>query len=229
MKKTLLSLALSLALVGGRAQAGGPDHPHLDRRNGQTQLIVDGKPWLMLAAELHNSATGSAHRMAPVWGQMAAKNVNTVLAPVSWELIEPEEGRFDFAQVDSIIAGAQGAELKVGILWFGSWKNGLSTYAPSWVKLDTRRFPLACFNDGRKANMLSTLGRETMEADARAFAAMMEHIKATDHDHTVVVVQVENEMGRWTWPRPSGARPTAPYATIRPLPTAPSRDRCPKR
>ncbi len=195
MKKTLLSLALALALAGGRAQAGGPDHPHLAREGGQTQLIVDGKPWLMLAADLHNSSTGSAHRMAPVWGQMAAKNFNTVLAPVSWELIEPEEGRFDFAQVDSIIAGARGAGLKVGILWFGSWKNGFSTYAPSWVKLDTRRFPLACFNDGRKANMLSTLGRETMEADARAFAAMMEHIKATDHDHTVVVVQVENEMG----------------------------------
>ena len=193
--RTLFAIALSLVLIGARAQMADPAIPHLDKRNGQMQLIVDGKPFLMLAAELHNSATGSAHRMAPVWQQMADKNFNTVLAPVSWELLEPEEGKFDFTQVDNMINGARKAGLKLGILWFGSWKNGLSTYAPSWVKQDARRFPLASFINGQKVNILSTLGRETMEADARAFTAMMAHIKETDYDHTVILVQVENEMG----------------------------------
>ena len=193
--RTLFAIALSLVLIGARAQMADPAIPHLDKRNGQMQLIVDGKPFLMLAAELHNSATGSAHRMAPVWQQMADKNFNTVLAPVSWELLEPEEGKFDFTQVDNMIKGARKAGLKLGILWFGSWKNGLSTYAPSWVKQDARRFPLASFINGQKVNILSTLGRETMEADARAFTAMMAHIKETDYDHTVILVQVENEMG----------------------------------
>ena len=192
--RTLFAIALSLVLIGARAQMADPAIPHLDKRNGQMQLIVDGKPFLMLAAELHNSATGSAHRMAPVWQQMADKNFNTVLAPVSWELLEPEEGKFDFTQVDNMIKGARKAGLKLGILWFGSWKNGLSTYAPSWVKQDARRFPLASFINGQKVNILSTLGRETMEADARAFTAMMAHIKETDYDHTVILVQVENEM-----------------------------------
>lgn len=193
--RTLLAIALSLVIISARAQVTDSTIPHLDKRNGQTQLIVDGKPFLMLAAELHNSAAGSAHRMAPVWKQMADKNINTVLAPVSWELLEPEEGKFDFSQVDNMINGAREAGLKLGILWFGSWKNGLSTYAPSWVKQDTRRFPLACFVNGQKVNMLSTLGRETMEADAYAFTALMAHIKETDYDHTVILVQVENEIG----------------------------------
>ncbi len=193
--KMLFAIALSFVFVGIKAQKDDSAIPHLDQRNGQTQLIVDGKPFLMLAVELHNSATGSTHRMAPVWKQMAEKNINTVLAPVSWELIEPEEGKFDFTQVDNMIKGAREAGLKLGILWFGSWKNGLSTYVPSWVKLDTRRFPLASFVTKQKVNMLSTLGREAMEADARAFTAMMAHIKDTDYDHTVILVQVENEMG----------------------------------
>ena len=193
--KFLFAIVLSFVFVSIKAQITGTGIPHLEKRNGQTQLVVDGKPFLMLAVELHNSATGSAHRMAPVWKQMANKNINTVLAPVCWELIEPEEGKFDFTQVDNMIKGAREAGLKLGILWFGSWKNGLSTYVPSWVKQDTRRFPLASFVNGQKVNMLSTLGRETMEADARAFAAMMSHIKDIDYDHTVILVQVENEMG----------------------------------
>lgn len=193
--KTLFAIAFSFFFINARAQVTDSTIPYLDKRNGQTQLIVDGKPFLMLAGELHNSATGSTHRMASVWQQMADKNINTVLAPVSWELLEPEEGKFDFTQVDNMINGAREAGLKLGILWFGSWKNGLSTYAPSWVKLDTHRFPLASFVNGQKVNMLSTLGRETMDADARAFTAMMAHIKETDYDHTVILVQVENEMG----------------------------------
>lgn len=169
--------------------------PYLARNDGKVQLMVDGKPFLMLCGELSNSATGSARSMAPVWQRMADKNLNAVLAAMSWELVEPEEGRYDFALLDSLVCGARKAGLKVGLLWFGSWKNGLSTYAPAWVKTDQGRFPLARFKDGRKMNTLSTFGKETMEAEAKAFGAMMAHLRDTDTDHTVILVQVENEMG----------------------------------
>lgn len=150
---------------------------------------------LLLSAELHNSSTGSAEYMRPIWRRMREQGVATVLAVVSWEMIEPEPGRYDFAQLDSIIAGARCEGLKVGVLWFGSWKNGVSTYVPSWVKLDQRRFPLARFADGSAINALSTLGAESVAADAKAFAAMMRRIAETDTEHTVVLVQVENEVG----------------------------------
>ncbi|MCW3837054.1 beta-galactosidase [Sphingomonas canadensis] len=38
--------------------------------------------------------------VAPHGAKLKAMRLNTVLAPISWELIEPAEGRFDFATVD---------------------------------------------------------------------------------------------------------------------------------
>ncbi len=153
--------------------------PRVERQQGAWQLTVDGEPFLMLCGELHNSSTGSAHHMAPIWQRMAAKHLNTVLAAVTWELVEPEEGRFDFTLVDSIITGARAQGLRIGLLWFGAWKNGASTYVPSWVKRSPKRFPLACFKGGEPTNTLSALGKNTLEADKRAFCRLMEHIKGS--------------------------------------------------
>lgn len=170
--------------------------PHLENRNGSVQLIVDNEPFYMLAGELHNSSTGSAHYMRPIWPRMAEQNLNTVIAPVSWELIEPLEGKFDFSLVDSMITGARKQNLKLVILWFGSWKNGKSTYVPEWVKTDTGRFPLVKDRNGRTINILSTFGKNTLQADAKSFAELMKHIKKVDEQEgTVLMVQVENEIG----------------------------------
>lgn len=193
---TLLAALAAFSCPAAEADGlGQAPLPALSRDGGRTTMMVDGRPFTMLAGELHNSSTGSAAYMAPIWERLAAKNINTALAVVSWELTEPEEGRFDFHLVDSLISGVRRAGLKVGLLWFGSWKNGVSTYAPAWVKTDTRRFPLGRFRDGQTMNTLSPLGRNTMEADAKAFAALMRHIRETDTLHTVIMVQVENEMG----------------------------------
>lgn len=66
--------------------------PRIEKKQGAWQMTVDGEPYLMLAGELHNSSTGSSHYMADIWQRMAKKNLNTVIAAVSWELVEPEEG-----------------------------------------------------------------------------------------------------------------------------------------
>lgn len=170
--------------------------PRLDKKKGNWELMVDGKPYLMLAGELHNSSTGSAHHMRSIWKRMAQKNLNTVIAAVSWELTEPEEGKFDFSLVDEMIRGAREANLRLVLLWFGSWKNGASTYVPGWVKRNPKRFPLAHFKGGEPTNTLSALGKNSMEADTRAFTALMKHLKQVDSQaHTVIAVQIENEVG----------------------------------
>lgn len=169
--------------------------PYLSHEDGKVELIVDGQPFLMLCGELSNSATGSTHLMAPVWQRIADKNLNSVLAAMSWELVEPKEGQYDFTLLDSLVCSARRVGLKVGLLWFGSWKNGLSTYMPTWAKTNQKRFPLAKFKDGQKMNSLSVFGKEAMEAESKAFGAMMAHLKDVDTDHTVILVQIENEMG----------------------------------
>lgn len=188
------SFLFALLLMCGAALGQTP-LPRLSHEGGRTQLMVDGKPMVMLAGELHNSSTGSAEYMAPIWQRMAKKNINMVFAVASWELVEPVEGHYDFSLVDSMLCGARRANLHLGLLWMGSWKNGASTYAPAWVKTNSKRFPLARLKDGTAYNTLSTLGTATRDADARAFAALMAHLRETDTAHTVVLVQVENEIG----------------------------------
>jgi hypothetical protein len=183
------TLAFSLAL------AFAADIPHLQKQGTATQLIVDGKPFLVLAGELHNSSATSLEYMKPVWPRLAEAKLNTVLAGVSWNQIEPREAQFDFSAVDGAIRDARGHNLRLVLLWFGSWKNATSSYAPDWMKKDFKRFPRIQVRDGKTIELLSTLSDANRDADARAFAALMRHVKEVDsQQRTVLMIQVENEV-----------------------------------
>jgi len=191
------TLLLSLASTAAFSQATpSTGIPHLQKQGTATQLIVDGKPFLVLGSELNNSSASSLEYLRPLWPKIAATNLNTVLATVSWELMEPEEGRFDFSLVDGVIQDARRYDLRLILLWFGSWKNGKSTYQPVWVKTNEQRFPLVQDEKGKGLPTLSALSDANRDADSRAFAALMKHIREVDGDaHTVVMMQVENEVG----------------------------------
>ena len=183
--------------------------PHLEKKGTASRLVVEGKPFLLLSGELHNSTSGGAGYVRPVWKRMAAKNLNSVIATVSWELIEPEDGKFDFSLVDSIIDGARQADLKLVLIWFASWKNAGSTYMPSYVKKDYDRYPRARDENGKVLEILSTFGESSLEKDARAFGALMSHIRDVDSQRqTVVMMQIENEVGMldFTGKSPGNAR-----------------------
>jgi beta-galactosidase GanA len=150
----------------------------------------------MLAGELGNSTASDLESLRQVWPRLQALHLNTVLAPVYWELVEPEEGRFDFALVDGLIEQARAHDVRLVLLWFASWKNSMSSYAPAWVKRDPERFPRARTSDGRALEILSPFHGTSRDADARAFAALMDHLRDFDgQTHTVLMVQVENEIG----------------------------------
>lgn len=134
--------------------------------------------------------------MKPVWPRLATMHLNTVLAPVSWALLEPSEGNFDYSLVDGIIRDARAQNLRLVLLWFGSWKNTWSSYAPCWVKRDFERFSRVQLHNGSGTERLSPLCEANRNADAHAFAALMRRIREVDSDaHTVIMVQVENEVG----------------------------------
>lgn len=169
--------------------------PHLERKADCTQLVVDGKPFLLLAGELHNSSASTLEYVRPLLQRLAAMNFNTVLAPISWEQFEPEEGKYDFTLIDGLIRESEKNDLKLVVLWFATWKNGQSTYAPMWVKRDTKRFLRVRDRNGKQLETLSPFCDATQSADARAFAALMRRIGAMDHNHTVIMAQPENEPG----------------------------------
>ena len=90
------ALMCPLAIIAGQGQskavpaAAASDIPHLRKQGTATQLIVDGKPFLALAGELSNSSATSVEYMKLVWPRLLAQTkLNTVLAGVSWNQIEP--------------------------------------------------------------------------------------------------------------------------------------------
>lgn len=197
MRKTIgrimAAALIAAALLQVSASAG--EAPQIIKQNGHYALHVDGKPFLMLGGQIHNSSAWPSE-LPQVWKSLAALNANTLEAPVYWEQIEPRPGQYDMTNVDALIQGARAHNLRVVLLWFGTWKNGNMHYVPTWVKEDTKRFERVIRPDSEPIDVLSPLGHNTLQADKAAFTALMKHLKDIDGDkHTVILVQVENESG----------------------------------
>lgn len=204
------SVAMAALLTASVAAA---EIPRLEKHGTSARLVVDGKPMLILGGELGNSSASSRAYMARHWPRLKAMNLNTVLAPVSWELIEPKEGVYDFSSVDDLLANARAQDMKLVLLWFGAWKNSMSTYVPAWVKRDQTRFPRVRARDGSTVEILSAFSDNTRAADAKAYAALLAHLKKVDGErNTVLMVQVENEIGMLPSAREHGAAADAAYA-----------------
>lgn len=191
MKKIFLTLSLLLACSLGTWAT-----VRLQKQGTATQLTVNGKPMLLLAGELSNSAATSPADIIQAFKNIKRTNANTVFVPAYWELMEPTEGKYDFALVDSVISQARKQELKIVFLWFGAWKNSMSCYAPLWVKENTKRFPRALTRQGKPLEIVSAFDPNILQADKRAFCQLMQHIKEVDSkENTVIMMQVENEIG----------------------------------
>ncbi len=192
--------------------------PRLELVNNNTARInANDKPMLMIGGELGNSSASTPEDVKRTFAHLHKLGLNTVLAPVSWELIEPQEGNFDMSSLDVILSEARRNELKVVLLWFGAWKNSMSCYAPEWFKRDVKRFPRAHALEDRPVEEASSLSQNVLEADKRAFCRIMEHLR--DHDaaeQTVIMVQVENEIGMIDVPRDYSADATKLYQSAVP-------------
>jgi beta-galactosidase GanA len=188
------------ATMHASANAAAAPLPRLETRGQAIQLLVDGKPWIALGGEVHNSSASNGRYMASVFDKLARQHVNTVVTPVYWELTEPAEGRFDFTLVDDQIRQARQHGMRLVLLWFGTLKNAKSSYAPEWVRADLKRFPRALTRPSslpfaQGDTPISLFGGAIASADARAFARLTAHLAVTDPQHTVIAIQVENETG----------------------------------
>jgi len=206
----LATLAVLTAALAGTATAA--ELPRLVEREGRHALLVDGKPFLVLGAQVHNSSN-SVEALQQVWPAVADAKANTVVVPVAWEQVEPVEGRFDFSFVDALLTQARERGVRVALLWFATWKNTSPQYAPAWVKLNNTRFPRMLDAQGKPNYCLSPFGAETLAADKRAFVALMTHLKQVDEaQRTVIMVQVQNEVGTYGLVRDHGAAANRAFA-----------------
>ena len=173
----------------------GAEMPRLVKKDGRYAFLVDGQPFLILGGQINNSSAWPAS-LPQVWPEIEAMHANTVEAPVYWEQMEPQPGKFNFSSVDELVKQARAHRIYLVLLWFGTWKNGRMHYVPEWVKTDAAQFPRVINARGEPLDVLSPNAESNLDADKKAFAALMQHLKQIDGEqHTVLLVQVENESG----------------------------------
>lgn len=179
------------------AKNNSVNSPRFEEINGSLTLIVDNQPFIAYAGEIHNSNASNPKRMKDlVWDKIDTLNLNTLLVPVYWENIEKIEGTYDFENVKAIIDQARTHNIKLIFLWFGLWKNGISTYIPKWMKKDRKNYPFAKHKDGSSIYSISPLCTKAIQKDADAFHELMKFIKKYDENQqTVIMIQIENEIG----------------------------------
>lgn len=199
------------------AQPADRPLPRLESRDGRHALIVDGEPFLILGAQSNNSSSWPA-MLPKVWSAMEELSVNTLEIPIYWEQFEPQPGAYDYSVIDTIIEGARQRDLRLIVLWFGTWKNGSNHYMPAWMKRQPEKYPNMISASGQEIDSPSPHAQATLEADINAFSAFMSHLKDVDAERTVIMVQVENEPGSWGAVRDHS--PVAQQAFEAPVPPA---------
>ncbi len=189
-------LATALPALPDASRAAQGDLPHFVQKDGRHAFIVDGAPFLMLGGQSGNSSAWPSE-LAGVWSAVGRLHANTLEVPVYWEQFEPAPGAFDPSIVDLMIRQARERHVRLVLLWFGTWKNGSSHYIPLWMKATQELYPKIIGKGGQSVDSPSPHFPASLELDKRAFRALMTHLRAVDPDHTVIMVQVENEPGAW--------------------------------
>ncbi len=167
--------------------------PHLERRGEATRLIVNGKPYLVLGGE----TDGPSSKQRRLYGadlaeKLAAMHPNTVLVPVAWETIEPEEGKFDFSNVDGLIKGAHDNNLR----WYAVAAAGRTPIEMAgWSRARSDTIPPR--RDGATAAApaaLPFLHRRRARCRSAPTPGWRRHRARSTATGRVLFVQVENEV-----------------------------------
>jgi hypothetical protein len=170
--------------------------PKIIEKDGRHALLVDGRPFLILGGQAHNSSAWPG-MLPQLWQSVEQMHANTLEVPIYWEQVESQPGKFDFSLIDTLVIQAREHKARLVLLWFATWKNGSNHYMPEWMKGDVAKYPNITGRDGRPVDSPSPHSEAALGADTRAFAAVMGHLKKTDARHTVIMMQVENESGSW--------------------------------
>ena len=189
-----LALAFNSNLSSGAQEPRPGSMPSLIQKDGRHALLVDGAPYLMLSGQVGNSSAWPA-MLPKVWTAVENLHANTVEIPIYWEQFEPRSGQLDDSTLTTLLAQARLHHVHLVLLWFGTWKNGSGHYTPEWIKRNNTLYPHVVGKNGRNVDSLSPMGTATLALDRTAFAALMGRLKALDPQHTVLMVQVENESG----------------------------------
>lgn len=166
------------------------------KKNNRFYFLMDEKPCLLLGGEVHNSAASTVISMEKnIWPFVNNLGLNTLLVPVYWENIETSPGVFNFDLIEAQLQKAAENKIKLVFLWFGLWKNGLSTYVPSWIKTDTENYFRVVNQKQEQLNCISPFCTKAIEADCRALSSLCQFISQHPLKDQLCMMQIQNEVG----------------------------------
>lgn len=193
---SLLCILPASYTVAASQDASLSQLPRIVQRDGRFALLVDGAPYLMLGAQVNNSSAWP-ETLSSVWPAIDYLHANTVEVPIYWEQFETAPGQYDDSVLKTLLGQAREHNVHLVLLWFGTWKNGSGHYTPAWIKLDNAKYPHVVNAKGQSVDSLSPHSQATLDADRTTFSVLMRHLKTLDAQHTVLMVQVENEAGTY--------------------------------
>lgn len=172
--------------------------PRLVHHETGYSFEIDGQRTVLLGGQIHNSSSSSIASIDASFAKVASLNYDFVISPISWKQFEPVEGKYDFSLLEHQLRVAEKLNLKIVMIWFGAFKNAKSSYAPAWVRSNPERFPRALNEPNGQPSenaTLSVFSQNLLDADSKAFIQIMKFLKSKDKKHTVIMVQIENEVG----------------------------------
>jgi len=73
---------------------------------------VNGKPFFPLGGQSTNSSGYNEKESERAFEVIKLMHGNTLEIPVYWDIVEPEEGKFDFTMVDKLLASSRRFDVK---------------------------------------------------------------------------------------------------------------------
>ncbi len=169
--------------------------PRIEQVGGQSRLLVDDQPYLILGVQWDCDSCFSPEEMNPLFPQAARMGANTAVLPTYWREIEPFPGQYDFRIVNERIANTRASGMRAILLWFATWKNACPFYAPDDIRHDSQTYRRALDRNGQPTVSLCPTAEVTWKRDRDALIALMTYLRDHDDEHTIIMIQIENESG----------------------------------
>lgn len=184
--------------------------------NNKTYVSVDGKPFPFLGAQIRLDALLNCDKMTineveNYFKKAQELGLNCVQIPISWNMVEPKENKYDYSIVNSILQFVNKYNLKMELLWFSTNMVGdsFSYLIPQYVLQEYNK-RLSRNDEGNFWNYYGyqytmILDDEwILERETKAITALFNHIRYWDSQngdkHPVISAQIHNEpdaLMRW--------------------------------